>query len=388
MEKLLRKLDGEPMEEEDEILALKREAGLPVDDEEMPDGRNGKDKLADFQAFGDFPPMQTLLGKLREQGCKVDELELWDALCGRGVIQSPLQNDVVFLESLLESLKREPKFRKASKHQKPGRKENGFKEGIFTATVSMAKSLLPDFNNLLAVVSSTLGVADKDLQQPDEIAEEKLISRKTIALLLAELEEFKRLRELFAEMTQLDNEPVILPIKVELFLERILESFKEQLEQEGIATTIEIAKQTEEICSDSKMLKRMMQIFIDNAIEAMQKRKEKLHGAPTAGSYKPQLTIKVEAMKDDATLISVQDNGIGIPPEIQDKIIVPAFSGFKEPNEKWRGFSLTIANRRADLLGIKIEFQSITQAEIEKGRLTSAGIEPGTIVKILLNMES
>lgn len=71
------------------------------------------------------------------------------------------------------------------------------------------------------------------------------------------------------------------------------------------------------------------------------------------------------AQNETAVILTISDNGIGIPIENLDKIMNPFFRSdpTQHPEIKGSGLGLSIVNRLADLLNIKFEIQS----EINKG---------------------
>ena len=54
--------------------------------------------------------------------------------------------------------------------------------------------------------------------------------------------------------------------------------------------------------------------LVVNAIEAVKDRD------------KPRLTLSAEVLSNNKTLVKVSDNGLGMPPELLDKIFIPFFS--------------------------------------------------------------
>lgn len=84
-------------------------------------------------------------------------------------------------------------------------------------------------------------------------------------------------------------------------------------------------------------MSRVILNLCNNAFDAMY---EKLQIKSSSDSYQPKLTIKTYE-KNDYTTIEVQDNGPGIPKEIQDKIFMPFFTTKRGTEGTGLGLSIT-----------------------------------------------
>ncbi|UCG26732.1 MAG: hypothetical protein JSV24_07045 [Bacteroidales bacterium] len=95
--------------------------------------------------------------------------------------------------------------------------------------------------------------------------------------------------------------------------ERITRLFREQLEQKGIklSTTIH---QKKKLKADPQMIDQVMINLIKNSLEALK------------GEDDPCIELKSYPDKDQRVVISVRDNGTGIPEENMDDIFVPFFT--------------------------------------------------------------
>ncbi len=89
------------------------------------------------------------------------------------------------------------------------------------------------------------------------------------------------------------------------------------------------------------MIKRILGNLVTNAVQAM----------PHGGS----LTLKAKKGANKI-IISVQDTGQGIPPEVKKNIFAPLFT----TKSKGQGFGLAVVKRLAEALNGKITFESET----------------------------
>jgi len=84
-------------------------------------------------------------------------------------------------------------------------------------------------------------------------------------------------------------------------------------------------------------ISRVILNLCNNAFDAMYERLQKKNEADT---YQPKLTIKTFE-KNNAVIIEVQDNGLGIPLELQDKILMPFFTTKRGTEGTGLGLSIT-----------------------------------------------
>jgi two-component system nitrogen regulation sensor histidine kinase NtrY len=66
--------------------------------------------------------------------------------------------------------------------------------------------------------------------------------------------------------------------------------------------------------ADINLIEQVMINLLVNAIEAVKDRDE------------PRITLSAEAQSNNKTLVKITDNGLGMPPELLDKIFIPFFS--------------------------------------------------------------
>jgi signal transduction histidine kinase len=108
---------------------------------------------------------------------------------------------------------------------------------------------------------------------------------------------------------------------------------------ENIEVSVEVADDVKRIDTDSYYLNRILYNLIINSVQAM----------PNGGN----LTIQAYKKEDD-TVISVSDTGVGIPKTVQDKIFTLLFT----TKSKGQGFGLPVVKCMTESLGGTVAFES------------------------------
>jgi len=89
---------------------------------------------------------------------------------------------------------------------------------------------------------------------------------------------------------------------------------------------------------------RVLLNLFNNAIYAMNEKKKKIHSSQNEAAiaaYEPVMTVKSE-QKNSSIVISIRDNGTGIPDEIRNKIFLPFFT--TKPTGEGTGLGLSISH--------------------------------------------
>lgn len=113
--------------------------------------------------------------------------------------------------------------------------------------------------------------------------------------------------------------------------------------------TTSIPKEEVIVMADENLLVRTFNNLLLNAIQAV------------PASRKPQIRVAMEVKPDQTLLISIQDNGSGIPEEIRTKVFIPNFS----TKYTGSGIGLAVAKKGIENAGGRIWF------ETEEGRGTT-----------------
>ena len=199
----------------------------------------------------------------------------------------------------------------------------------------LAGGIAHDFNNLLSEILGIIMEAKNDIS-PGENAHEFLIQAEQASLKAAELAE-KFIS--FSPGGGLIREK-LLPGNL---LKELLDS-EPGLRDTDLSYNIEIFKNLAPIYGDKGQLKQVFQNLLLNAVEAI---------AAGTGGTEGRISIRAENTiinpKNQFRLrpgnyvkVSIEDNGVGIPGEIMDKVFDPYFSTKERGAQKGMGLGLTL----------------------------------------------
>jgi signal transduction histidine kinase len=112
------------------------------------------------------------------------------------------------------------------------------------------------------------------------------------------------------KITRLDLSKIL----VRNMFENLNSLMRPSLEKKNIELEIILRDPTLAIEADHNLVEQVMINLMVNAIEAV---KDKEH---------PRITLSGEIRSNNKTILKVADNGLGMPPELLDKIFIPFFS--------------------------------------------------------------
>jgi len=112
------------------------------------------------------------------------------------------------------------------------------------------------------------------------------------------------------KITRLD----LTKILVRNLFETLNSLMRPTLEKKHIELEIILRDPTLSIEADLNLLEQVMINLMVNAVEAVKDREQ------------PRITLAAEIQSNNKTLVKVIDNGMGMPPELLDKIFIPFFS--------------------------------------------------------------
>lgn len=112
------------------------------------------------------------------------------------------------------------------------------------------------------------------------------------------------------KITNLDTHKVL----VRNMFENLASLMRPTLEKKNIEMEIILRDPALAIELDTNLVDQVMINLLVNAIEAVKDREE------------PRITLSAETQSNSKTLVKVTDNGLGMPPELLDKIFIPFFS--------------------------------------------------------------
>jgi len=146
-------------------------------------------------------------------------------------------------------------------------------------------------------------------------------------------------------------------------LDNILELGKPKLEKSGVVVRREYAAESLEVAGDHTMLEQVFLNLVNNAVDAMKDRKEKIL---TVRAYK-QLVTEIGyktgyrqadffSIGDEMIVVEISDTGKGIPEETLSKIFEPFFT--TKPTNEGTGLGLSLAHMIIERLSGTIDVES------------------------------
>jgi len=199
----------------------------------------------------------------------------------------------------------------------------------------MAATIAHNVKNPLSSIKTLLQLLKEERNltegQKDEIAmmiEEVDRLAKTVSNLLS----FSRLDHIEEESTALDL------INPQQLLKSIESVFRGDLESNQISLATHVSPSTLRLRSDTDLLNDILSNLISNALEA----------SPRGSSVQ----VGIEGSGNNVT-IQVQDEGIGIPPKLREKVLEPFFT----TKARGTGLGLAIVQRRIKQLGGRLTIE-------------------------------
>jgi len=171
--------------------------------------------------------------------------------------------------------------------------------------------------NSVAPISSLADTLKNRLQSP-EIANSPVSSQledlelgiDTIKRRSEGLLKFTESYRSLNKITKLD----LTKILVRNLFENLNSLMRPTLEKKHIELEIILRDPTLAIEADINLIEQVLINLVVNAIEAVKDREE------------PRIILSAEIQSNNKTLVKVADNGLGMPPELLDKIFIPFFS--------------------------------------------------------------
>lgn len=137
-------------------------------------------------------------------------------------------------------------------------------------------------------------------------------------------------------------QPVLKEFQICDFIDRIGITSQEIIQKANATLHVDCINDKLTLLADENLLSQVMTILVSNAADAV--------------SVKPEGAIRIKVFSDESgkTYIEVEDNGVGISPEILGEIFTPFFT--TKPNGT--GIGLSIARQITHLHGGRLEVDS------------------------------
>jgi len=132
------------------------------------------------------------------------------------------------------------------------------------------------------------------------------------------------------------------PVSVAQLFENTVTLIKSEPENENVHISWEVKPPALEIVADKKQIAQVLINLLKNSVEAL---KNQVDG---------KITLKGDINKDGKVLVSVTDNGPGIPEDLMDKIFIPFFT----TKENGSGIGLSLSRQIIQMHGGTLKVDS------------------------------
>lgn len=199
----------------------------------------------------------------------------------------------------------------------------------------MAKQVAHEIKNPLTPMRLSLQHLQYSISRGDDHIEEKV--KKTIALMIRQIDSLSAMAEEFSSFAKMP-EPILENIDLKLVLTDAIDLMEKEM---GQPITLKIEADTIPVLADPHQLGRIFNNIFKNAIQAIPEDRV------------GQIVVDVTMLKK-SVLLTISDNGKGIPPELFDKIFSPNFS----TKNSGMGLGLAITKKIIEQFNGRIQFKS------------------------------
>lgn len=202
---------------------------------------------------------------------------------------------------------------------------------------NIARQVAHEIKNPLTPMKLTLQMMQKQLIENGEKEFDQSKFSKSVGTLLHQIEILSDIASSFSAFAKM---PMPETKRFEV-TESVVKAFNLYKDTDNAEFELNIQKRPIYVMGDQKMMGRILTNIILNAIQASEERKVKIQG-------------NVSLNTNGNVIISIEDNGPGIPEEIREKIFMPYFSTKPEGT----GIGLAMAKHGIDQSGGQIWFDS------------------------------
>jgi signal transduction histidine kinase len=153
--------------------------------------------------------------------------------------------------------------------------------------------------------------------------------------------------EAYRSLTRLPQ-PKFRKFPLSDLVKRLENLISEELNNKGINLETSITPDSLQLTADPEQIEQVLINLTQNAIQALQNT--------------PEARIELRAFEDDQERVVIQviDNGVGIPPDIQEKIFIPFFTTKKEGSGIGLSLSRQIIRLHRGTISVNSEVDSGT----------------------------
>jgi signal transduction histidine kinase len=221
-------------------------------------------------------------------------------------------------------------------HLKQSLEDQAMQAEMRASLVTLARAVAHDVNNAIGSILPLAGQAREDLQD-GYVDPEGLIQDLDVIVEKAAL-----CKRIFANMLKAGSERAGAgPVDVNQLVREALPMLEAQAAPRGIVVEVDLTEELPAVRFSKSHMERILWNLATNAIEAMK----------DAGG---RVVITTRSINDSNALLSVADDGPGIPSEIRDKVQEPFFT----TKRKGTGLGLSLCRAMAWQYGGNLEIES------------------------------
>ncbi len=210
---------------------------------------------------------------------------------------------------------------------------NALEEQEMEAWQKLTRVLTHEIMNSVAPIASLASTAhhllQKDREEDDPAALQSLNDVREAAHIIEQRSEalihFVDAYRSFAKIPQ----PNFTMVSVEALLSSVRRLLAAELEAKAIACVVQVNPEDLHLTADAELIEQVLINVVLNAIQAVE------------GQDEAHITLRAYPGTDGVAVIQVQDNGPGIPADVQERIFVPFFT----TKEEGSGIGLSLSRQ-------------------------------------------
>jgi signal transduction histidine kinase len=214
---------------------------------------------------------------------------------------------------------------------------------------TLAAGIAHDFNNILSIIKGSAQIIEDNTDQPEKIRT-RVDRIKTVVQQGAEIVDamlgFGRGSDAGAQPCDINS---VVADTIKLLGDRFLREVEVKFERAG---------ELPEVSTSREFIQQILLNFIFNAAEAMSQRKKISLTTRLAEKLPPDIFLPPAAAAS-FVLVSVQDQGAGMAPEIQARIFEPFFTTKAMSTKRGTGLGLSMVYELAKKMGAGLSVQSV-----------------------------
>ncbi|MBD2493908.1 response regulator [Nostoc sp. FACHB-280] len=217
--------------------------------------------------------------------------------------------------------------------------------GFISGNCSYIEQYVNDLFRLVDLQQQKLPDPDPELEELIEEIDLEYLFEDLPKLLLSMHQGIERLKDISLSLRTFARADISSKVKFQIHegLDSTIMLLKHRLKDQGDRPKIEVATQYSELPPITCYPGQLNQVFMNiiaNAIDAFDDLHENAAKQGIVGQYTITITTSVDNQQETVT-ICIEDNALGMPPEVQAKIFEPSFT--TKPVGKGTGLGLAIS---------------------------------------------